>query len=90
MSGRPDWARRGPSGRETVHLDARPILAAGGEPLDVILETAAAVAPGGVLILEAPFEPVPLFDVLAAQGFDAFAEPLGPTHWRIWFRRARP
>lgn len=74
---------------EQVHdLDVRPILARGGEPLATILEHAGRVPAGHVLRLRAPFEPVPLYSVLAERGFSARAERLAPDDWRVWFRRA--
>ncbi|HWC65028.1 MAG TPA: DUF2249 domain-containing protein [Thermoanaerobaculia bacterium] len=53
---------------ETV-LDVRPILRAGGEPLDEILAAAGTVPPGGSLVVIAPFEPMPLYGVLRQLGF---------------------
>lgn len=70
-----------------THLDVRPILAQGGEPLSEVMRTAAKIAEGGVLILEAPFDPAPLRRVLANKGFEAHGECLAPDHWRIYFRR---
>lgn len=70
-----------------AHLDVRPILAAGDEPLGAVMRAAAAVPEGGVLLLEAPFDPVPLRRVLVRKGFVSHAEPLGPEHWRVTFLR---
>lgn len=52
-------------------LDVRSILADGGEPLDLILATAAKVLPGEAFDLIAPFEPTPLYAVLRLRGFRA-------------------
>ena len=52
-----------------VSIDVRPVLARGEEPFTMIMEAASRVPPGGVLELTAPFEPVPLYAVLASQGF---------------------
>lgn len=54
---------------QMTELDVRPMLAAGEEPFDVIMATARQVPAGGVLALTAPFDPVPLYSVLARQGF---------------------
>ena len=51
-------------------LDVRPLLAAGEEPFDAIMAAVAALPPDGVLELTAPFEPVPLYGVLRARGFE--------------------
>jgi hypothetical protein len=53
---------------ETV-LDVRPILQAGGEPLDQIIAAAGTVPAGGSLVVIAPFEPMPLYGVLRQLGF---------------------
>jgi hypothetical protein len=41
-------------------VDARPIIAAGGEPFDTIMAAVAALGDGEELVVLAPFEPVPL------------------------------
>lgn len=68
-------------------LDVRPDLARGEEPLSKILTAARGIEPGGRLIVRAPFEPVPLFGVLAKLGFESETENLGPEGFRITFRR---
>lgn len=50
-------------------LDVRPDLEQGGEPFVRIMEAAEAIKPGGTLVIIAPFEPVPLYEVLGARGF---------------------
>ncbi|HSL56846.1 MAG TPA: DUF2249 domain-containing protein [Acidimicrobiales bacterium] len=69
-------------------VDARPVLAAGGEPLDAILSAAADVEPGAAFAVIAPFEPVPLVGLLGGQGFEADPRPLEGGDWRVVFRRA--
>lgn len=56
-------------------VDARPVLAAGGEPFAEIMN-AAAVGGDEVLVVHAPFEPVPLEGVLGEQGFAFVADQL--------------
>lgn len=68
-------------------VDARPTLASGGEPFAEIMDTAAQVSDGEVLVVLAPFEPVPLEGVLAEQGFAHVAEELGGGDWRVTFLR---
>lgn len=69
-------------------IDVRPILQAGGEPLDAILAAAGSVPEGGSLVVVAPFEPVPLYGVLRQMGFvPEAAEQEGGGH-RVVFRRA--
>ncbi|MGE3618823.1 MAG: DUF2249 domain-containing protein [Acidimicrobiia bacterium] len=68
-------------------VDARPTLAEGGEPFAEIMEAAARVGEGEVLVVYAPFEPVPLEGVLGAQGFRYVADPLESGDWRVTFLR---
>ncbi|GGN04427.1 hypothetical protein GCM10007092_18680 [Thermus composti] len=68
-------------------LDVRPVLEAGGEPFAQIMAAAREVAPGERLVLEGLFEPVPLYRVLAKQGFVAWCEKLGERHYRAHFYR---
>jgi len=70
-----------------VLLDVRPDLARGEEPLTKILAAARAIQPGGRLVVQAPFEPFPLFGVLAKLGFTSESENLGAEGFRVTFRR---
>jgi len=73
---------------ETVTLDVRPDFLAGREPFSKIIAAARAIPPGGTLILLAPFDPVPLYDVLRKQGFGASTESLGGAEgYRVTFVR---
>ena len=66
-------------------VDARPILAAGGEPFDAIMDAAQRVGHDEILVVWAPFEPVPLEGVLAEQGFRHLADEVSPGTWRVSF-----
>lgn len=68
-------------------FDARPILAAGGEPFGEIMAAAADVAEGEVFVLYAPFDPVPLQGVLGAQGFGYVSDQLPTGDWQVTFLR---
>lgn len=74
------------TGRAHV-VDARPVLAEGGEPFGTIMEAAGKVGDGEVLVVYAPFEPVPLEGVLAEQGFSHVADEIGGGDWRVTFVR---
>lgn len=76
----PAWLRQADSG---AHVDVRPMLAAGEDPLLKVLALASEIAHGGFLVIEAPFNPSPLRRVLAGQGFSSYGEEVGPRHWRI-------
>jgi uncharacterized protein (DUF2249 family) len=68
-------------------VDARPIIAAGGEPFDTIMSAVSELAGNEDLVVLAPFEPVPLEGVLSSQGFSYQAEDLGGGDWKVTFRR---
>ena len=68
-------------------LDVRPDLARGQEPFSKIISAARAIEPGGRLVVLAPFEPVPLYGVLARMGFSNVTEALGSEGFRVTFRR---
>ncbi len=61
------------SGARTTVLDARPVLAAGEDPLARILASLRGLPPGGQLTVIAPFEPVPLVGLLARQGWSSWS-----------------
>lgn len=68
-------------------VDARPTLAEGGEPFGEIMAAAGEIGDGEVLVVYAPFEPVPLEGVLGEQGFTHDAEQLDDANWRVTFRQ---
>ncbi len=72
----------------TAHIvDARPTLAAGGEPFEEIMAAAGKVEVGEVLVVYAPFDPVPLQGVLGEQGFSFVTDEIGDGDWRTTFVR---
>ncbi len=74
--------------KEVVHLDVRPVLAASQEPFGLIMQTAAGIPDGGTLELVAPFEPVPLFHVMAGRGFVSRTSERDDGSWVMRFTRA--
>jgi uncharacterized protein (DUF2249 family)/TusA-related sulfurtransferase len=72
-----------------VDLDVRPILRAGGEPFQQIMEAVTTLAPGQGLRLLATFRPAPLFSVLGAKGFSHEAKELEGGDWEVLFRPAQ-
>jgi Uncharacterized conserved protein (DUF2249) len=96
--GGPSEAHAPPEAPEWLHtydsagaarIDVGPILAAGREPFEDIMALASPLAVGAGLIIEAPFDPVPLRRVLGEQGFETFAEQVAERHWRVWCLRLR-
>ena len=72
---------------DATQIDVRPLLAKGIDPLQTVLERAAALPADAVLRLEAPFDPQPLRRVLAGKGFSSEARRQGDGHWQVIFRR---
>ena len=68
-------------------LDVRPMIAAGDEPFDLIMQTVGALDDQEDLIIVAPFEPVPLEGVLGSQGFQYDAVEIGAGDWQVTFTR---
>ena len=68
-------------------FDARPTIAAGGEPFSAIMEVASSTGNDEVLVVYAPFEPIPLEGVLGEQGFEYVAEQIDEDTWRVRFTR---
>lgn len=71
----------------TITLDVRPDLARGDEPFVRIMEAAAGVKSGEALAIIAPFEPVPLYGVLGAQGFTHETRQAAADEWVVRFVR---
>jgi uncharacterized protein (DUF2249 family) len=72
---------------QIVTLDVRETIRAGEKPCSSIMDAAAGLKAGESLRLLAPFEPKPLFAVLAQQGFAHSARPLGGGDWEVLFFR---
>lgn len=72
--------------RATKFLDVRPILADGGEPFVLIMETAAPLKSGEILLLVAPFEPVPLYQALGERGFTHETHSADAGEWWVLFK----
>ena len=70
-----------------VTVDVREDLAQGREPFSKIMAAVAALKDGQALRLIAPFEPAPLFGVLAGQGFTHKSKPMDTGDWEVMFRR---
>jgi uncharacterized protein (DUF2249 family) len=72
----------------SLELDIRPIFASGASPCGTIDRAVASLKPGQPFVLLAPFEPIPLFTKLAAQGYEHKSETLPDGSWRILFEHA--
>lgn len=74
-----------PEASPVRELDVRPMLRAGEEPFQAIMDAVGALAPGESLRLLTPFRPVPLFSVMANRGFAASDRPLDGGDWEVLF-----
>jgi uncharacterized protein (DUF2249 family) len=75
-----------PDSRRSV-LDVREDLRRRLEPFAKIMVAVRALGPHRVLALRAPFEPIPLYEVLAKRGFAHWTERHAPDDWTVWFYR---
>jgi len=75
-------------GARTKVLDLRPVFERGMEPLAMILEEVSRLEADTVLIVEAPFHPLPLRRLLAGRGFESLVRQLSSEHWQVAFRRS--
>ena len=66
-------------------LDVRPDLESGGELFVRIMEAVSTIQPGGTLVIIAPFEPIPLYDVLGARGFVHETVMHATDQWMVRF-----
>jgi uncharacterized protein (DUF2249 family) len=70
-----------------AEIDVRPLMARGEEPFKAIMAAARTVPEGSAVRLIAGFEPLPLYDVLAKQGFRHRACQPDPGVWDVTFLR---
>ncbi|VAV95041.1 hypothetical protein MNBD_ALPHA02-1525 [hydrothermal vent metagenome] len=82
----PDWFRSMEDAK-CIPMDVRPILAEGIDPLDQILARVAQLSPEDILVIEAPFDPLPLRRRLATMGYDNYGTALSEGHWKVFFKQ---
>ena len=70
-----------------VEVDVRDDIRRGEEPFARIMAAVKAVGPAEALVIRAPFEPVPLYEVLGRRGLAHWTEQRAPDDWRVWFYR---
>jgi uncharacterized protein (DUF2249 family) len=75
--------------KKNITVDVRDDIRNGCEPFSKIMAAVAQLRPDENLLLLAPFEPVPLFGVLAKQGFGHSAREIENGDWEILFYRSR-
>ena len=70
-----------------VTLDVRPDIKSGREPFSRIMQAVAGLGPAQDLKLIAPFQPVPLFGILAQQGFSHRSVLLDSGDYEVLFTK---
>lgn len=70
-----------------MDLDVRAEIAGGGGPFTRIMATVKALGADQVLVLRAPFEPLPLYEALGRRGFAHWVERAHGGDWSVWFYR---
>lgn len=73
-----------------LELDVRPLLASGRPPIATILNAINRLQPGQSLLLLAPFQPLPLYEMLGERGFTPEAREREDGTWEVLFRCAAP
>jgi hypothetical protein len=68
-----------------VEMDVREDLLNKQEPFQKIMMAISDFNAKDTFLLHAPFEPVPLYTVLKARGFEYQAEKIEENYWKITF-----
>ncbi len=69
------------------HVDVREDVRRKQEPFAKIMAAVKTLGPDDVLVLRAPFEPIPLYAVLGKRGFAHWTERRAADDWSVWFYR---
>lgn len=72
---------------QVVELDVREDLARKQDPFHKIMGAIDSFQAGDTLILHAPFQPIPLYQVLSAKNFTHETEELGEKHFKVTFKK---
>lgn len=70
---------------DSTLLDVRPMLSGGKDPFAAIMQAIGGLAPGKGLVVRAPFEPKPLFGILASKGYKGRSLRLEENDWLAEF-----
>lgn len=73
---------------QLIELDVRPVIAAGSDPLNLILEKLKTVQPGQVLKITNTFEPAPLIAMLEKKGFETYVDTISNDLVETYFYKA--
>lgn len=73
--------------QKTIELDVREDINNKLEPFQKIMAAISDLELNDVLVLHAPFKPVPLYGVLKAKGFEHEVEKIEAKHYKITFTK---
>jgi uncharacterized protein (DUF2249 family) len=76
-----------PLSSKTVTVDVREDIRQGREPFEKIMAAVDQLQPGETLLLIVSFEPLPLYRVMAQNGFAHWTERMTDGDWQVYFRR---
>lgn len=68
-----------------LEMDVREDIKNKQEPFQKIMAAIVDLQSKDAFLLHAPFEPIPLYGVLTAQGFTHTAEKVAEDYWKITF-----
>ena len=74
-------------GEKIVTVDVREDIRQGREPFGKIMAAVDRLQSDETLLLVVSFEPLPLYRVMAQNGFTHCAEQTAAGDWKIYFRR---
>lgn len=74
--------------RRFKRFDVRPLLARGITPLSAIEQRLAGLGDGEGLVVQAPFLPSPLIEMLQGQGWESRFERGARAEWLVYFWRS--
>ncbi len=80
----PDWLKK-----ESIKiaLDARPLLAQGIHPLELVQKECATLQPGEIFEIITPFPPAPMIEKMGAAGFETFSEMGADVMFHTFFKK---
>lgn len=73
---------------QIIELDVRPVIAAGQDPLSIIVKEVNSIQPGQVLKITNSFEPTPLMVLLEKQGFSSYADAIREDWVETYFYKS--
>jgi hypothetical protein len=80
----PTWLN---SANIKITLDARPLLAQGIHPLEMVQQQCASLNPGEIFEIITPFPPSPMIEKMGAAGFKTYSEMNEDVMFHTYFCR---